>query len=201
MPQRAGKRPGRRPGESRTREAILAAARAHFAARGWDAASVRGIARAAGVDPALVLHFFGSKEQLFVAATDWPFEPDEALARIASGPPSEMGLRLVSFFLSVWDDPARRQPVMGMLRAASTSPDAAALLRQTLAERLFAPLGERIEHRDAALRLSLCGAHLIGLGIARYIVALEPLASLSSEAVARLVAPALQRYLTDELGG
>lgn len=196
MPQ--AKRAGRRPGESRTRAAILVAARTQFAELGYDAASVRGIARAAGVDPALVLHYFGSKAALFTEALAFPFEAGEVVERIVLGPRAQLGRRLALFFLSIWDDPARREHMMGMLRAATTSRDAADLLREGLGERVLRPVGERLGP-DGPLRMSLCAAHLVGLGITRYIVHLEPLASLEPDAVAELVAPALQRYMTGRL--
>src|SRR5215212_12090458 len=129
MPQRTGKRgPGRRPGESQTRQAILAAARTQFAAHGWDGATVRAIARDADVDPSLVLHFYGSKAVLFTAATTWPFETDAAVEQIVPGPREQLGRRMAEFFLSIWEDPSRREPIMAMLRAATTNPQAADLL-------------------------------------------------------------------------
>jgi AcrR family transcriptional regulator len=192
------KRPGRRPGDNRTRAAILAAARTQFAELGYDAASVRGIARAADVDPALVLHYFGSKAALFKEALAFPFEAGEVVERIVNGPRSQLGRRLVQFFLSIWDDPARREHLMGMLRAATTSKEAADLLREGLGERVLRPVGEHLGP-DGPLRMSLCAAHLVGLGITRYIVFIEPLASLPPDAVADLVAPAMQRYMTGRL--
>jgi AcrR family transcriptional regulator len=200
MPQRTGKRrPGRRPGETQTREAILAAARAQFAAHGWDRATIRAIAREADVDPALVLHFYESKAVLFAAAMTWPFDTEAALGEILAGPRSQLGRRLASFFLSVWEDPARREPIMVMLRAATTNEHAADLLRETLMTVLLVPLASRLDAPDAQLRMSLCSAHLIGLGIARYIVAFEPLASLAPEQVVDFVGPTLQRYMTGRL--
>ena len=200
MPQRAGKRrPGRRPGESQTREAILDAARARFAEHGWDRTTIRAIARDADVDPALVLHFFDSKALLFASAMRWPFDSDAVLTQILEGPRSEIGQRLAWFFLSVWEEPGRREPIMVMLRAASTNEQAADLLRETLMTVLLGPLGSRLGAPDGELRMSLCSAHLIGLGIARYQLEFEPLASLAPEQVADLVGPTLQRYMTGDL--
>jgi AcrR family transcriptional regulator len=199
MAERAAKRAGRRPGEGETRAAILATARTQFAELGFDAASVRGIARAADVDPSLVLHYFGSKATLFAEALAWPFEADAVVERILAGPRAQLGRRLALFFLAIWDDPARREPMMAMLRAATTSADAAAMLRDGLSERVLRPVGERLGRPDAQLRMSLCAAQLVGLGITRYIVFVEPLASLEPERVAGLVAPTLQRYMTGKL--
>ncbi len=199
MPARAGKRPGRRPGETQTRQAILSAARTRFAEQGYEGATVRAIARDADVDPALVLHFFGSKRVLFTAATSWPFETGEALEKIVAGPRSQLGQRLARFFLSIWDDPQRREPIMGMLRAGTTDPHAAELLRDTLMNLLLGPVASRLDESDAELRVSLCSAHLIGFGIARYILHFEPLASLDGERAVELIGPALQRYLAGRL--
>jgi AcrR family transcriptional regulator len=198
-PQAGRRGPGRRPGESGTRQAILDAARTQFAAHGWDRATIRAIAREAGVDPALVLHFFGSKAFLFAAAMQWPFDTDAAVEEVLTGPRSQLGARLASFFLSVWEDPQRREPIMVMLRAATTNAQAAELLRDTLMTVFLGPLGARLEVADAQLRMSLCSAQLIGLATARYIVAFEPLASLAPARVVELVGPGLQRYMTAEL--
>jgi AcrR family transcriptional regulator len=200
MPQRAGKRrPGRRPGESGTRQAILAAARRQFAERGWDRATIRAIAEDADVDPALVLHYFGSKTVLFSAAMTWPFDTDAAVDQVVTGPRAQLGRRLAEFFLSVWEDPERREPIMVMLRAATTNAEAADLLRETLMKLILGPVGSRLDVPDAELRMSLCSSQLLGLGIGRYIVGLEPLASLEPERVVDLVGPALQRYMAGKL--
>jgi AcrR family transcriptional regulator len=200
MPQRAGKRrPGRRPGDSGTRHAILAAARGQFAERGWDRATIRAIAKDADVDPALVLHYFGSKAVLFTAAMTWPFDTDAAVDQVVTGPRGQLGRRLASFFLSIWEDPVRREPIMVMLRAATTNAQAAELLRETLLKLILGPVGSRIGMPDAELRMSLCSTQLLGLGIGRYIVGFEPLASLEPERVVDLVGPALQRYMTGRI--
>ena len=146
-----------------------------------------------------MLHFFGSKAFLFAAAMRWPFDTDAAVEEVLSGPRSQLGERLASFFLSVWEDPRRREPIMVMLRAATTNAQAAELLRETLMTVFLGPLGSRLEVPDPELRMSLCSAQLIGLGTARYIVAFEPLASLETERVVELVGPGLQRYMTADL--
>jgi AcrR family transcriptional regulator len=189
------RRLGRRPGDSRTREAILAAARSQFYQHGLSA-TLRGIARAADVDPALVLHFYGSKDALFVEAMEWPFDFDDAVAQIVIGARSKMGRRLADFFLSIWEDPVLREPVVGLLRAAAASAQAAELLRDVLGQRLFGQLAMHLGGDDAGLRVSLCSSQLIGIGVARYIVKLEPVASMERDAVAAALAPVLQRYLT-----
>jgi AcrR family transcriptional regulator len=200
MPQRSGKRrPGRRPGETQTRQAILAAARARFAAAGWDGATIRAIARDADVDPSLVLHFFGSKDVLFTAATTWPFDTDAAVEQIVDGPRAEVGARMAAFFVSIWDESERREPLMAMLRAATTNEQAAVLLRDSLMRLVLRPVGLRLGTSDPELRMTLCSSQLIGLGIARYILGMEPLAALPAERVVELLGPTLQRYMTGTL--
>lgn len=174
------------------------AARAQFAEQGPNA-SVRAIAKAAGVDPALPLHFYGSKDRLFQLATEWPFDFDAAVEQIVSGRRSQLGHRLVTFFLSIWDDEELRDPVVAVLRAAATSAEAAATLRETFGKRLLGAVGERLGSPDAPLRMSLCASQLVGLGVARYIIELEPLASMTPGEVASAVAPTLQRYMTGSL--
>lgn len=199
MAPQPARRPGRPPGVTATRDEILGSARALFAAGGYEGTSIRAVARGAGVDPGLVLHYFRDKEQLFAAAMDVPLDSEDAVARIVPGPRTALGGRLVAYFLSIWEDPDKREPIMGMLRGATTSPHVANLLRGLLAERVLAPVGERLGHDDSALRMALCSSQLIGLGIARYILVMEPVASLSTEDTVRLVGPTLQRYMTGKL--
>ena len=146
-----------------------------------------------------MLHFFGSKAVLFTAAMTWPFDTDAAVEEVLSGPRAQLGRRLAAFFLSIWEDAERREPIMVMLRAATTNEQAAELLRETLMTLFLGPLGSRLDVSDPELRMSLCSAQLIGLATARYIVAFEPLATLEPERIVALVGPALQRYMTAAL--
>src|SRR5918999_3493174 len=119
----SGRRPGRRPGESGTREAIAGAARRLFAERGYDRTTIRAIAAEAGVDPALVVHFFGSKEALFRAVIEWPFDPEVLLERLAAPGPESIGRRLARGFLEFWDSADIGPRLQAVLRSAVT-PDA-----------------------------------------------------------------------------
>jgi AcrR family transcriptional regulator len=195
------KRPGRRPRGSAARDDILAAARALFSSDGWEGTSIRAIARHADVDPGVVLHYFGDKEGLFNEAMALPMRPGQAEAEVVSGPRAELGRRLVEFFLRIWEDPAQREQATGLVRGAMTSPHVADLLRRALTERILAPVADHLDAPDGDLRMSLCSSHLLGLGIERYVLRLEPLASLSATQVAELVGPTLQRYLTGEIAG
>lgn len=188
--------PGRRRGSVDTRAEVLEAARGEFAAKGYDGASVRGIARAARVDAALVHHFFGSKEQVFVAAMELPVDPSELVAQVLAGPRAEIAERLLRHFLAVWGNPVTRAPVVAMVRAATSNEKAAAMLRGFLARALVGRLAAGLDLPDPELRADLVGAHLAGLAMLRYVIRVEPLASASDDQVVALVAPVLQAYLT-----
>jgi AcrR family transcriptional regulator len=192
--------PGRRPGETTTRDAILEAARELFAERGYDRTTIRGIARAAGVDPSLVLHFFGSKQALFVATAELPFDPETALPAIFAEP-SEAGLRLARFVLGVLEDPDGRARMIGIVRAAASEPAAAAALRDLITRTVLGTIVRSLGSADADLRATLVGSQVVGLVMARYVLGVEPLATLPADAVARTIAPNLQRYLTGALDG
>jgi AcrR family transcriptional regulator len=195
------RRTGRRPGAADTRGRILDAARGVFGRAGYDGASVRAIAAEAGVDPALVHHYFGSKQRLFLAAMEFPIDPAVVLPRVlAEGPRATLGERFVAFVVALWDRPDVRPLLTGVVRSATTDPVAAGMARRFLAEGPFLALASATDRPDASLRAALAGSQMIGLAIARYVVGVEPLASLAPEGVARLVGPAVQRYLDGDLG-
>jgi len=195
------RRTGRRPGNPDTREGILTAAREAFAERGYDAASIRAIATRAGVDPALVHHYFGTKEQLFLAAMRMPVNPVEILRVIGEGGREGVGERLVRAFLGVWDSPAG---VAGaaMLRSGMSSEWGARMLREFVTRQILRRVLRMLdmEHEPHAnLRAALAGSQLVGLAMTRYIVKLEPIASAPRETLVAAVAPTIQRYLTGEI--
>lgn len=194
------RRTGRRPGNPDTREAILAAARKAFAERGFDHASIRGIATSAGVDPALVHHYFKSKDKLFLAALDVPFDPAELLPRVLAGGPDGLGQRMIGLFLSVWDSPAGAAGV-ALLRSVVSSEWAARMMREfVLTQVLRRALAQLpIAPDEAPLRSALVASQIAGLAMMRYVVKLEPLASAPPHVVAATVGPTLQRYLFGEL--
>jgi AcrR family transcriptional regulator len=201
---RTGRRPKRPADENRaaspdTRVAILAAARAGFAQKGYDGASTRAIATAAGVDAALIHHYFGSKQRLFVAAMELPFDPDAVRLRVIAGPREALGERLVKFFLELWEVPVRRQILLGMVRSAMTDPEAAAMVRRTVVEGAVLPLVAETGVTEPALRATLVGSQLMGLALVRYILCVEPLAGASIDAVVVAVGPTIQRYVTGQL--
>lgn len=194
-------RTGRRPGSVDTRSRVLLAARTSFGERGFDGATIRDVAARAGVDPALVHHYFGSKQQLFVAAMELPLDLPALVLRLLEGPREELGERFVRFVLELWETTAFRPLLLGVVRSATTDPIAAAMLRQLLAEGPFLALARAIDLPDATLRATLAGSQLIGLALARYVVAVEPLASVPPEVLVRALAPTVQRYLVGDLTG
>jgi AcrR family transcriptional regulator len=194
------RRTGRRPGNPDTRDAILVAARTAFAEKGYDGASIRAIATSAGVDPALVHHYFGTKDKLFLEAMNFPVDPAKIIPQALDGGRDEIGERLVRLFLSVWDSPAGTAGV-AMLRSVMSSEWTARLFREfvmTQIMRRVLPVLD-LDPAEAPIRTTLVASQMAGLAIIRYIVKVEPLASAPVEAVVAAVGPNVQRYLTGEL--
>jgi AcrR family transcriptional regulator len=192
-------RTGRRPGDSGTREAILDAARESFAELGFSDTSVRAVAARAGVDQALVHHYFGNKDGLFAAAMELPFDPAAVAPALLEGGVDGLGERLVRFFLEVWEQPESRVRIQAMLRSALTQDAAAELLRDFVTREVLGRVAAAVDVPDAPLRAALVGSQLVGLGMLRYIVRVEPLATADRETVLDAVAPTVQRYLTGKL--
>jgi AcrR family transcriptional regulator len=192
-------RTGRRPGPNQTRAAILDAARAAFAERGYDGVSIRAVARDAGVDPALVHRFYGSKEELFVAAMALPFSPSQLVESLLTGGVEELGERLVRTVLGLIDAPDTFAPILALIRGAVSNERAAALLREFIAREVLGRLAVAASPDRPELRASLAGSQIIGLAMARVVVGVPPLASTDRETVVACVGPAVQRYLTGAL--
>ncbi|HZD69947.1 MAG TPA: TetR family transcriptional regulator [Actinomycetes bacterium] len=197
---RTSGRTGRRPGSSGTRDAILEAARREFAQHGYDRATIRNMARGAGVDPALVHYFFGTKTELFTAAMQLPINPAELAQALLAGEPGLIGQRLIGTFLAVWDHDLNRSAFIGLLRSAVTDEHAATLLREFAVRELFGQVAAALGTPDAELRASLVFSQIFGLAVARYILRIEPLASTPAQVVAAAVGPTIQRYITGDLG-
>ena len=189
-------RTGRRPGPGGTREKILAAARAQFARKGYDGATIRGIAAAARVDPRLVLHYFESKEGIFRAALDFPFDPEKAIPELLKPGLDGLGVRLARFFLELWDSPAGAR-AHALIRSVVASDDAAALMRDFATREILARVAQALELDHPRVRASLAASQLVGIAMLRYVVKVEPLASARADRLARWIGPTLQRYFTD----
>jgi AcrR family transcriptional regulator len=163
---------------------------------GFEGGTVRGIAAEAGVDPALVLHYFGSKDGVFRAAVDFPLDPAEFLPQLLAPGLDGLGERLVQFFVETWDSPAGR-PLLALIRSVVASADAAALLREFVTREVLARLATALEVDQPQLRSSLAASALIGMAMMRYVVELEPIAGASAGDLAAWLGPTVQRYLTD----
>jgi AcrR family transcriptional regulator len=193
-------RTGRRPGNAGTRQAILDAGREVFGELGYDGATVRQVAARAGVDPALLYHYFGSKQQLFVAAIEVRGLIEPRLRDLADGPQEGLGERLVRVMLGFWEDPETRPLFLGLVRSAVTDPEAAEMLRRVMTEGPLAVISRASGSVDGELRAMLAGSHLIGIVLVRHILRVEPVASADVETLVGLLSPAVQRYLTEDLG-
>ncbi len=187
---------GRRPGDSQARQEILDAARRQFAEHGFRATTLRQVATGAGVDVRLVSHYFGTKADLFVAAVDFPFDPERAFDAMLAEGLEGVGTRLATFVLGVLDDPAGRETITGLMRAAASEEQAAVLMRQRLVEQILLPLARRIGTDHAELRASFMGSQIAGLVLARHVIGLPELVTADRRLLVDMLAPVLDRYLT-----
>ena len=195
------KRPGRPPGTSDTRERILESARDLFARNGIDKTSIRAIAKGAGVDPALVHHYYGTKTRLFAAAVHIPIDPMTVLGPLREVPVERIGHVLPSILLTLWDSEMGKGFV-AMLRSILAGGEVS-LLRSFLQEVITAEVGPRVDTPAGSgpIRVQFVASQLVGVVMARYIIELDPFKSLPVEQIAETIAPTLQRYLTGELPG
>jgi AcrR family transcriptional regulator len=191
-------RRGRRPCAPDTRAAILAAAREQFAASGYGGTTIRAVAAAAGVDAALVHHYFGTKDDLFVAALELPVDPRVVLAPAIAEGPDGAGERMLRVFLSVWDNPELRLPLIGLARGMF-DPVGQRLLRDGFLPAVLAPIGVALGVDRPEVRMPLLASQILGLIVVRYVLEVEPVASMPAEEVVALYAPTVQRYLTGPL--
>lgn len=196
------RRSGRRPGNQDTKQSILDAARQIFAERGFDKASIRAIATAAQVDPALVHHYFGTKDKLFLATMNAPINPAELVPQAMSGPREEAGVRLIRLVLSVWDSPTG-VAALAMFRSALSNEWTARLLREfvitQILRRAVAELAS--DPAETPMRSALLATQIAGLVTVRYVLKVEPVASASAESLAQALGPNAQRFLTEPLPG
>ena len=194
------KRSGRRRGSPDTRESILEAARQLFADKGFDATTVRAIAANAGCDAAMINHFFGTKEELFRATLQFPIDPATEIPHIVAGGRDEVGQRLVAIFVKIWDSPTGAVGA-SLIRSAMSNDWTLRLMREFLITQIMRRVAIEIalDPAEAPLRVSLVASQLSGLAMMRYIIKLEPLASLPAERVVALIGPNVQNYVTGSL--
>jgi AcrR family transcriptional regulator len=193
-----GTRRGRRPGAPDTRAAILGAARELFASSGYGGTTIRAVAGAAGVDAALVHHYFGTKDDLFLAALELPIDPRAAMGPVIEGGVEGAGARLLWAFLGVWDDEQNRQSLLALVRGLA-EPSGQRLLRDGVLQMVFVPVGRGLGVDEPERRMALVASQLVGVVILRYLLCAEPLASMPPEDLVATYAPTLQRYLTGPL--
>lgn len=188
-------RTGRRPGTPDTRDAILAVARRRFATRGYDATSLRSIAAEAAVDPALVIHYFGTKEELFAAAVGLPPGLPALFGGLAPLPLQDCVQALVRTYLTLVDSDGSRNAILALVRSAVSNERAAAMLREFLTAELLPLITRLTRNEQAQLRASLVVAQLIGIAMLRHVLRIEPLARATPDEIVALVAPAIEQYL------
>ncbi len=181
-----------------TQAAILDAARQGFAARGYDRTTIRSIAAGASVDPALVMHYFGNKEKLFVAAMELPIDPASVMPKLLGDLDDQVGERVVRFFLGLIDDPESRRPLLGILRATVSSDEPIPLMREFIESTVLTGVAPLLGE-NGRLRANLVGSQLLGILLTRYVVCVEPLASTDADILVAAYAPTIQRYLTGDL--
>jgi len=193
----SGRGVGRRSGSPDTRTEILEAAKGVFAEVGYDRATIRAIATAARVDPALIHHYFGNKEQLFTASIDLPLPTSEVIRSVfVEAAPDEVGRRLAETFFTIWEQAEARESLLGILRSAMGGEDrAVTAFRQFLTSAVLDQIAPLINADDARLRALLMASHLVGVAMTRYVVCLEPIASAPIDQIVDLVAPRIQSYV------
>ncbi|WP_285744194.1 TetR family transcriptional regulator [Lentzea sp. NBRC 105346] len=193
------KRRGRRAAGEDTKAALLTAAREVFTERGFDGATVRSIAARAGVDAAMVNHWFGSKEGLFVQAVfQLPIDPNELVKRLLDGPPEEIGFRIVRNFVTIWDLTGGGT-FAALVRSVTAHEGVAKALREIFLNTVFRRVTAELDVDQRELRATLCATQMVGLGMVRYVVHFEPLASAAPEVLVAAIGPNMQRYLTGPL--
>jgi AcrR family transcriptional regulator len=198
-------RPGRRTGDSGTSEAILDAARAQFAEHGYRGATIRAIAAQAEVDPALVHHFYGTKEALFAAAMRLPVVPSEALTAAFESEPPEggPGEHVVRTALTLWETDGLKETFLGLLKSAVTSEEAAIMLREFVAESILSTLvrvvGVKGTGAEVEYRAAMVATQMLGLAMTRLVLGLPAVTQVSVAELAATIGPSVERYLTGEI--
>lgn len=189
---------GRRPGAPDTRAEVLAAARASFGEVGFRGTTIRSVAAAAGVDPALVHHYFGTKDDLFVAALEIPVDPREVMAPVVAAGPDGAGERLLRAFLGVWDDPDVQPGLLALARSL-LGDDSGPMVRDAFIPVVVGPVLAQLVVDRPEDRIPLVASQIIGLVVTRYVVALPAMAQVPAEDLVARMGPVLQHYLTGDL--
>ncbi len=189
---------GRRPGAPDTRAEVLAAARTSFGELGFRGTTIRSVAAAAGVDPALVHHYFGTKDDLFVAALEIPVDPREVMAPVVAAGPDGAGERLLRAFLGVWDDPDVQPGLLALARSL-LGDDSGPMVRDAFSPIVVGPVLAQLVADRPEERIPLVASQIIGLVVTRYVIALPAMAQAPAEDLVARIGPVLQHYLTGDL--
>jgi AcrR family transcriptional regulator len=197
LPKTAIRR-GRRPGRGSSRTDVLDAARSLFAEVGFERATIRGIASRAGVDPALVHHFFGTKNDLLHATLVLPFDPVSVFA-VMDEHPGDEGRALVARVLQLWGQPQVREQFTALLRVAVSREEAKVALRDLLTRELLRRLERQVGTNDATMRAALVASQLAGLAMTRFVIGIRPIATSSDAQLVEAIGPTIQRYLTGKI--
>jgi AcrR family transcriptional regulator len=187
---------GRRAGSPDTGNQILAAAKRRFLAVGYQATTLRSIAAEAGVDVALVSYYFGSKQSLFGAAMALPANPIQIIVPLLAGDPDTLAEALLRSLLQTWDDPTTGAPLQALAQAAVSDPDLNRAVREAVSREVVGRLTKRLGGPDSAQQAAAFSAQMAGVIIARYVIRLEPFASMSAEDVVRRLGPSLALTIT-----
>ncbi len=187
---------GRRPGKPDTKAEILDAARVEFAANGFEGATIRSVATSASVDPALVMHYFGSKDQLFAASLKLPVNPATVMRQVFSESDSDVGQALVRTLLTVWDSDVGGSQFVAALRSATAAGQAHRTVREFIHSSIVRGITDQISGPRAELQSSLAASQLVGLLVGRYLLEIPALVDASIEELASSVGPTIDRYIS-----
>ena len=179
----------------------MEAASARFAQHGYEGATIRGIATDAGVDPALVHHFFGTKDRLFAAAMRLPINPAEVIPKVVAPGIDGAGERLAAIFVHTVREQGDANPMLGLLRSATAHPCAARMLRDFLTGAVLEKVAAELDVPQPRLRAALCASQMMGLLVAHQVVGLSPLVEASTETLVAAIGPVIQHYMSDPLPG
>jgi AcrR family transcriptional regulator len=178
---------------------ILAAARDEFAQHGWAGSTIRAVARAADVDPALVYHYFGSKEGLLDAATNPPQKWLESVAKVWTTPVDQLGAALITLLLASWADDEIGPTLRAILQTAAHEPATREKLRRVVEGSLMGVSGLGTDERERLVRSGLISSQMMGFALMRYVWKIEPIASMSDDEAIAAVSPNLQHYVDGDL--
>jgi AcrR family transcriptional regulator len=189
-------RTGRRPGNEDTRGSVLNAARSEFAVKGFHGATIRSIASVAGVDPALVHHYFGTKEDLFAESIHLPMGPSDVADLVLGDGIDHAGANIARLFFTIWENPDTRDPLLAMLRGALTTEQGADVLREFFGTAMLGRIAPRLQGPDPELRVSLVASQLVGTALLRYVIGFPHLEKANVDELVAMIAPRIQTYLT-----